>query len=74
MFWSLVIMILAGFVAFKYFDKSEKPGCSVISIIILLVVFFYMLNETDIVGATMVTLFVLGIIGIIAFIMILINK
>lgn len=58
-----ILYIILGVVAYYYFKEESKPGCGMITFILVLIVFLYLYSEIGMIGSSMVTLWVIGAIG-----------
>jgi len=70
----ILMCLLFGYAAFDYFSKREKHGCWLLSALGVLVVMFYFLMNDDIVGGFLGIALILGIIGVVGFLMYVFGK
>lgn len=70
----IILCLLFGYGAFDYFSKQEKHGCWLFSALGVLVMIFYFLMNNDVVGGFLGIVLVLGIIGVVGFLMYVFGK
>jgi len=70
----IILCLLIGYGAFDYFSKTEKHGCWLLSALMVLVVIFYFLSDDNVLGMLMSLVVVLGIVGVVGFLMYIFRK